>query len=143
MTGTESLLCSVLDCGILDLSILDDVGYDLGEIYDELIAEGIRPTLNLITGEIFEKGKDALSDRLRDKLEEMACERDEYDGGSEEYKMMQEQIDELDSCDPEEDVDWFCNCLDTHVYFLNNEDIYRKYLADEISEIESDMGFSF
>ena len=59
MTGTESLLCSVLDCGILDLSILDDVGYDLGEIYDELIAEGIRPTLNLITGEIFEKGKDA------------------------------------------------------------------------------------
>ena len=32
MTGTESLLCSILDCGVLDLSILDDVGYDLGEI---------------------------------------------------------------------------------------------------------------
>ncbi len=143
MTGTESLLCSMLDCGVLDLSILDDVGYDLGEICEDLISEKIRPTLNLITGEIFRKGRDALTEKLRWKLEEMAHERDGYDRGSEDYEMMQEQIDELDSCDPEVDVDWFFNCLDTHVYFLNNEDVYRKYLADEISDIESDMGFSF
>lgn len=143
MTGAESLLCSILDCGVLDLSILDDVGYDLEEIVENLRSNGIRPSLDIITGEIFRKGRDALAEKLREKLEKMACERDGCDEGSDKYEMMQEQIDELESCDPEEDVDWFCNCLDTHVYFLNNEDVYRKYLADEISDIESDMGFSF
>lgn len=55
----------------------------------------------------------------------------------------QDMIDELESCDPEEDVEWFCNCLDTSVWFRSNEDIYRKYLEDEISDIEDNMGFEF
>ena len=55
----------------------------------------------------------------------------------------QEQIDELECCDPEEDVEWFCNCLDTSIWFRDNEEIYRKYLEDEISDIEENMGFEF
>lgn len=52
-------------------------------------------------------------------------------------------IDELECCDPEEDVEWFCNCLDTSIWFKDNEEIYRKYLEDEISDIEENMGFEF
>ncbi len=33
---------ALLECGSLDLQILDDVGYDLGEIVEELQAEGIK-----------------------------------------------------------------------------------------------------
>lgn len=143
MKGVESLLCSLLDCGYLDLDILDDVGYDLGEIADDLMERGIKPTLNAITEEIFYKGQQSLSEKLQEKLEEMAQERDKYDGDSEEYDTLQEQIDELECCDPYIDVDWFCNCLDTSIWFSGNEEIYRKYLVDEIEEIESNMGFSF
>lgn len=143
MKGVESLLCSLLDCGYLDLDILDDVGYDLGEIADDLMERGIKPTLNAITEEIFYKGQQSLSEKLQEKLEEMAQERDKYDGDSEEYDTLQEQIDELECCDPYIDVDWFCNCLDTSIWFADNEEIYRKYLSDEISEIEDDMGFDF
>lgn len=143
MKDVESLLCSLLDCGCLDLDILDDVGYDLGEIADDLMERGIKPTLNAITEEIFYKGQQSLSEKLQEKLEEMAQERDKYDGDSEEYDTLQEQIDELECCDPYIDVDWFCNCLDTSIWFTDNEEIYRKYLSDEISEIEDDMGFDF
>lgn len=143
MTGTESLLCCLLGCGTLDLDILDDVGYDLGEIVEDLQSNGIKPTLNAITDKIFLKGQQTLSEKLQEKLDEMAQERDGYDGDSEEYEGLQEKIDELESCDPDEDVDWFCNYLDTSIWFTDNEEIYRKYLSDEISEIEDDMGFDF
>lgn len=143
MTGAESLLCSLLDCGTLDLTILDDVGYDLGEIAEELQDEGIKPTLNAITGEIFRKGQEELLEKLEEKIDELESERDEYDEDSDEYEELQEQIDELECCDPERDIDWFCNCLDTSIWFFQNEEIYRKYLEDEISEIEDNMGFEF
>ena len=41
------------------------------------------------------------------------------------------------------EVEWFCNCLDTSIWFRDNEEIYRKYLEDEISDIEENMGFEF
>lgn len=143
MTGAESLLCSLLECGTCDLSILDDVGYDLGEIAEDLQSRDIKPTLNAITEEIFRNGQRELKIELDDKISELENERDDCEEDSEEYENLQEQIDELECCDPEEDVSWFCNCLDTSVYFVNNEEIYRKYLEDEISDIEENMGFEF
>lgn len=143
MTGAESLLCSLLDCGVLDLAILDDVGYDLGEIAEALQDSGIKPSLNAITVEIFYKGIEELTEALKNKINELAYERGKYNKDSDEYEKLQEQINELEYCNPEEDVDWFCNCLDTSIWFSQNEEIYRKYLEDEISEIEDNMGFEF
>ena len=71
MTGAESLLCSLLECGTCDLSILDDVGYDLGEIAEDLQSSGIKPTLNAITDEIFTKGQRELKEALDDKISEL------------------------------------------------------------------------
>lgn len=133
----------LLDCGSLDISILDDVGYDLGDIAVELQEEGVKVTLNNIIDAIFRKGQDELKDALEEKISELEGERDECEEGSDEYEELQEQIDELECCDPEEDVEWFCNCLDTSIWFRDNEEIYRKYLEDEISDIEENMGFEF
>lgn len=105
--------------------------------------EGVKVTLNNITDAIFRKGQDELKDTLEDKISELEDERDECEEGSDEYEELQEQIDELECCDPEEDVEWFCNCLDTSIWFRDNEEIYRKYLEDEISDIEENMGFEF
>lgn len=143
MSSLDSLLFVLLDCGSLDISILDDVGYDLGDIAVELQEEGVKVTLNNITDAIFRKGQKELEDALENKISELEDERDDCEEDSEEYDELQEQIDELESCDPEEDVIWFCNCLDTSINFAENEDIYRKYLEDEISDIEDNMGFEF
>lgn len=142
----DLLLCAVLDCGTLDLSVIDDVGYDIGEIVEELQAEELKPTLNMITCEIFRMGQrdleNAIDAAIRDR-QKMQLETDDSEEGEEEYDRLQKEIDELEELDPEEDVDWFCNCLDTSIWFSDNEETYRKYLADEISEIEDNMGFDF
>lgn len=143
MSAVDNLLFVLLDCGSLDISILDDVGYDLGDIAVELQEEGTKVTLNNITNAIFRKGQEELKDALDDKISELEDERDDCEEDSEEYDELQEQIDELESCDPEEDVAWFCNCLDTSIWFSQNEEIYRKYLEDEIYGIEDNMGFEF
>lgn len=109
----------------------------------ELQEEGVKVTLNNITDAIFRKGQDELKDALEEKISELEDERDECEEDSDEYEELQEQIDELECCDPEEDVEWFCNCLDTSIWFKDNEEIYRKYLEDEISDIEDNMGFEF
>lgn len=143
MSSLDSLLFVLLGCGSLDISILDDVGYDLGDIAVELQEEGVKVTLNNITDAIFRKGQEELEDALENKISELEDERDDCEEDSEEYDELQEQIDELESCDPGEDVEWFCNCLDTSIWFSQNEDVYRKYLEDEISDIEDNMGFEF
>lgn len=142
----EEILMVLLECGSLDLHILKDVGYDLGEIVEDLQAEGIKPTLNVITGEIFRKGQSELVDAVNDAIKErkeQQLETDDTDEGEAEYDRLQEELDELGCLNPEEDMEWYCNCLDTSCWFGNNEEIYRKYLADEISDIEDNMGFEF
>lgn len=143
MSATDSLLMSLLECGSADLGILDDVSYDLGEIADDLLANGIKPTLNAITDEIFRKGQYELGRKLEEAIEETERELDDAEEDTKEYEELQEKLSELEDLDIEADVDWFCNCLDTSVWFVNNEEIYRKHLADEIEEIEENMGFSF
>lgn len=142
----EDILMVLLECGSLDLQILEGIGYDLGDIVEELSADGIKPTLNAITDEIFRRGQCELVAAVEDAIEERKDQQDDTDDtgeGEAEYDRLQEEIDELESLDPEEDMDWFCNCLDTSCWFSNNEEIYRKYIPEAISNIEDNMGFEF
>lgn len=136
----------LLKCGSLDLHILDDVKYSLGDIVEDLITDGIRPTLNIITGEIFMRGQYELVEAVKDAIEErrdQQADTDNTEEGNAEYDRLQEEIDELENLNPEEDMEWFCNCLDTSCWFSNNEEIYRKYIPEGISNIEDNMGFEF
>ncbi|NBH97229.1 hypothetical protein D7Y41_02280 [Anaerotruncus sp. 1XD22-93] len=139
----EDILLVLLECGSLDLRILDDVGYDLGEIVEELQTDGIKPTLNIITGEIFRKGQLELTGAVRDAIDERKNQKDNMEEGEAEYDRLQEEIDELESLNPWEDMSWYCNCIDTSCWFSNNEEIYRKYIPDATSNIEDNMGFEF
>lgn len=142
----EYILMVLLECGSLDLRILDDVGYDLGEIVEELQAGGIKPTLNAITREIFRKGQRELVEAVEGAIEErkdQQADTDDAEKGEAEYDRLQDEIDELESLDPEDDMEWFCNCIDTSCWFSNNEEIYQKYIPEAISNIEDNMGFEF
>lgn len=142
----EEILMALLECGSLDLNILKDVGYDLGGIVEELQAEGIKPTLNTIMGWIFRKGQCELIDAVEDAIEEKRSyqsDTDDTENGEKEHDWIQREIDELERLNPENDIDWFCNFLDTSCWFSSNEEIYRKYIPEVISDIEDKMGFEF
>lgn len=131
MSNQNVVLKAILECGTDDLLVLDDIGYDLEDIVDDLTAEGVKPTLNAITGTVFRKGVEELTQLISDRL----CEPGEDDS--------EEVLAAIRSLNPEKDIGWFCNCLDTHIYFQENETIYREHLADEISQVEESMVFSF
>lgn len=142
----ERILAALLDCGSLDVCILEDVGYDLGEITEDLVLEGVKPTLNAITEAIFIKGMRELAEAVEEAIKErieLQRHTDDTDDGRAKYGQLQKEIDELERLDPEEDMGWFCNCLDTSCWLENNEKIYRKYLQKEIRNIEYSMGFEF
>ena len=84
----------------------------------------------------------AVEDAIQERKDQQA-ETDDTKEGETEYDRLQDEIDELESLNPEEDMDWFCNCLDTSCWFSNNEEIYRKYIPEAISNIEDNMGFEF
>lgn len=142
----EELLMALLECGSLDLHMLDGVEYDLGEIVYDLRNDGLKPTLNQITAEIFLRGQRELIDAFEAaiaKRKDEQIETDDSDEGQAEFDRLQSEIDELEMLDPDVDMDWFCNCLDTSCWLNNHEDIYRKYLGDDLREIEDHMGFEF
>lgn len=142
----EEILMALLECGSMDLPILNDVGYDLKDIIDELIADDIKPTLNVITDKIFQRGQCELAAAVEDAIDErkdQQADTDDTGEGKAEYDRLKKEIDELESLNPEEDMDWFCNCLDTSCWFSNNEEIYRRYIPEAISNIENSMGFEF
>ena len=130
MTNQEAILCSLLDCGTADLPMLEDINYDVEDIVQELSQDSCL-SLNNIFESVFQRGISDLQGAVNDLKQDFENEDNKEDA------------EKLSCLNPEKDVEYFCNCLDTHVYFTNNEDTYRKYLAEEIGNIEDRMGFEF
>ncbi len=77
MDKFENLLTSLLECGVLDLGILDNVEYDLGELVERAKQKTASPTLNDIVEEIFLECQQELVYDIKDKIEEK--EDEEYE----------------------------------------------------------------
>ena len=169
---SEWVLMHLLKCGQCDLSILDDIGYDLDDILDELVEENNLSLASLIRT-VFQKGINELNDLINNtkpdvyedlqildetlpkesdsaevakKKEENLDVNDYY--LSRKYDIewgdkIPEYIEELSQIDPFNDIDWHINCLDTHICLAQHQDIYRRFFADQISEIEDKIGFNF
>lgn len=130
MTNQEAILCGLLDCGTADLPMLEDINYDIEDIVQELSQDGCL-SLNNIFESVFRRGISDLQGAISDKKQDFEGEGNKEDA------------EKLSCLDPERDVEYYCNCLDTHIYFKDNEETYREYLGEEISDIEDRMGFEF
>ena len=161
MTMQVCILTKLLDCGSADLSLLEDINYDLDEILDGLMKNGDL-SINSLFREVFRTGamelkeefelqKDYIEERIKEELEEVRKECIEYG------LMTEEQIEEdqdyiklvtdlellhSDELNPEEDIECYCNYMDTHV-FLKHIDFYRKWMESEVNDIEDKMGWEF
>lgn len=145
MANTEmwkSILCELLDCGYLDLNILDDTDEDfVMEAVENLEGEDLPITLNGITHEMFWKVRADIASAVENRK----CELQGYEVDFSLSEDEQKELEVLEELDPEEDIEWFCNCLDTSIYFVCSRDkagIYRKYFGDLIEELETKMGFT-
>lgn len=54
-----------------------------------------------------------------------------------------EALNALRKLNTSEDIGWYCNCLASSVYFVQNEAVYKKYIPEKIKEIEEQTGFYF
>lgn len=169
---SELVLMHLFKCGSSDLSILDDIGYDLDDILDELVEEN-NLSLESLIRTVFQEGVRELNDLINnikpdviedlhildetlpkesdspeviDKKEAALDTNDVYLSNKYDIEWgdnIPAYIEELSEINPFDDIDWYINCLDTHIYFTKHQDIYRRFFADQISEIEDKIGFCF
>ena len=155
MTKQEEILTNLLDCGTDDLKLLEDIKYDLYDI-SEYLKEYGSFNINSIFREVFKEGARDLNYEFIERkyeireqiLEEMQAAKEEYpDYDLEKDEDYQELVNDLDLLDneklnPIEDLDYYLNYLDTHVY-MKHIDFYRKYMPDVVDTIETNMGWDF
>lgn len=169
---SRQLLAHLLNCGIGDLSILDDIKYDIIDIVDDLSDDYFTPSLNNIIHEVFRKGIGELDDYIRDtkydiiaelriledKLPKRNNDNDVINGevdtlSSDIIDIMQKYgveysedatryISELKELDPFDDIQYYENCVDSDISIVRHQDIYRRFYADKIFDIEDSMGFT-
>lgn len=144
MANTEmwkSILCELLDCGYLDLDILDDADEDyVLEAIEDCKANRIPVSLNAITDAMFLEAQTRINGEWDARLDELGS--DEANGYADEDEL--KELEAIKELDPEEDISWYCNCLDTGIYIINDKyDVYKEYFGDLLDELEGKMGFEF
>lgn len=137
----KSILCELLDCGYLDLDILDDADEDFVlEAIEDCRANGIPVSLNAITDTMFMMAQSEINAAWDARLDELGS--DEANGYAGEYEL--EELEAIKELNPEEDITWYCNCLDTGIYIVNDKyDVYKEYFGVLMDELEDKMGFEF
>ena len=126
------LLCTLLKCGKADLVLLDDIEYDFDEILYGCDSLDIL-NLNSLMGAVFSVGISQIEGILEDQSEylRVSCSDDD------------KKINALKKLNLWNDIKYFCNCLDTHVYFVDGEvrELYQKYLPKALDIFERNTGF--
>lgn len=151
LTTQECVMMKILDCGTADLSLLDDINYDLDDILDSLMENNCL-SLNGIFQEVFIKGAEELQEEFENQKEDIKAEilyRIEENEAenlkeTEEHKELISDLALLENGElkPENDLEFYLNYQDTHV-FMKHIDFYRRYMENTVDDIEYKMGWDF
>ena len=133
MNKRDGLLCEILDCGVDDLGMLDDVEYGWHYIISRMKMNCAELSFNSLMYHVVGMGKDCIQDAIADRLHELRMK------GS----LTNEERDEskaLHSLRPEADFQSYHNYLDTNVWCEKNADIYTRYLQYALDQFEDNTG---
>lgn len=137
----DELLYELTKGNIRDLEYLYKTDYDFCDIVD--YASGMEDiTVNGLLYATLKLATQDLEDYITDRLEEIKNLMKDLDEDTEEYGELQGERNDLESLNVEEDIEIFCNYIDTYIYIINNMDIYNKYLDEEIKRISNRIGFT-
>lgn len=144
----------LLDCGTLDLEMIEKCEYDFSDIKDLLKEFDMEMTFsNIIYCCIYQykvnlqEKIDAMIEETETEIKMLEIESDEKNGHisfekSEKLTLLWKKKEELESLDTSEDIEEYINYLDTHIYLdSSKEEIYTKYLGEEIDKENELLGF--
>lgn len=140
-SSRDLLLTALLECGTLDLGVLDRVGYDWCDVLDRVEGFGVgieKLGFNGLMRLVVDMGIEDLATAIGDRICELEAITNERELDEDEA----EELEMLRRLDPEEDVNAYFNFLDTHAYLQRNQDIYRDYAQDEVREFEENTGLN-
>lgn len=123
----------ILSCGADDLEMLDGFSLDWGEVLDQIDWPQYGLGFNDIMRGVFACG----IIRIENEIDCHICDLERSCSGEEE----EEELAALKLLNPNEDITAYFNCLDTHVYFRKNGEIYRRYLEYELNNFYDNTGF--
>lgn len=161
LTTKECVMTKILDCGVSDLLLLDDINYDLDDIIDDL-KDNQDLSLHGIFRMVFIKGACELQEEFENQKEDIKSEillrmEEEIEEFVESGEMTKEELEETEehkelvsdlallesgNLKPENDLSYYLNCQDTHV-FMKHIEFYRRYMENTVDDIEYKMGWNF
>ena len=144
MTNLQGLMMTMLDCGVADLCILDNVNYEWSNILTDksLISDIIEASekcqaINRITMLVVDYGKSKIKERISSRINELLnCAQD-----SRMTDFEHDELEALRTLDPDDDIRSLHNSVDSHVYFKKNGAAYHKYLSKALEDFRYGTGF--
>ena len=137
----NDLIRAVLDCGVDDLSLLDDSAADMFKIVEQMRFEGLELTLNGIMEEIFKEGIFRMNEAVKSIKKRLELE--EYEGTLTEAGYEQLEAIRLHNLKPQNDFTYYLNCLDTHLNCdSRKKEIYEEIFEQEMQNLMDYTGFN-
>lgn len=151
----EKILTTLLDCGVADLSVLNDVGYDVTSMVEELQSDG-RLSLNNLMNEVFWRGVSDVNDAFLYNREDIITDieaeindvKDEEEAAEEYSDEYIQLLNDLELAQNWQDLtdagNWDCetNGLYNEVSIKHLE-FLKKWMPNEVSDAETNMGYYF
>ena len=137
----NDLIRAVLDCGVDDLSLLDDSAADMFKIVEQMRFEGLELTLIGIMEEIFKEGIFRMNEAVKSIKKRLELE--EYEGTLTEAGYEQLEAIRLHNLKPQNDFTYYLNCLDTHLNCdSRKKEIYEEMFEQEMQNLMDYTGFN-
>ena len=143
VSSREDFLMNLLNCGVLDLKLIDGVGYDWCDILSEEMIYGIAGrsgngscAINFVMAEVVAFGIDQIETAISDRI----CELEAIPNERELDEDEEAELAALRTLNPDEDISAYYNCIDTHVCMERNGNLYKQYLSEAIAGFEEGTG---
>lgn len=127
-------LSELLDCGYCDVSILEDIEYDITDLAEYCKINFGEVNLGGIVISAFSFGLSDIYKSIERRIQELDAE----DVLTDEQK---EEVEALKVLDPHGDADWYFNFLDTSIWFHKNKELYEKHCQEECDEFYEKTGY--
>ncbi|MCI8978690.1 MAG: hypothetical protein HFI99_17060 [Lachnospiraceae bacterium] len=136
----NDLIRAILECGIDDLSMLDDSGADMYNTVERIKEEGLPISLDMIIGEIFKEGIFQMGEAVRKKREELEQKEKQEALNEAEYEQL--EAIRLHNLNPKDDFHYYLNCKDTHLYCdESKQEVYEEMFEQEMQNLMDYTGF--
>lgn len=152
------MIYDMLNCGSLDLEMLDKCNYNYDDIKYNFECISVKDLdfntilascLNLYLNHIQEKVDEKITE-LESEIKELERYIDENNGNVDikyvdDKERLYNELKELQSLYVYNDIEYFTNYLDTSIYIIDDEikAIYKKYLEQEIESENEEIGFCY